>query len=125
VLSHKWTPECIAALTECHLIILADHDKNGKTLASDAHRKLAPVAASTRIVPATHLWKHLPGEKEPGPGDDVANWINLGGDPAKLLDICREIPADGIIIAEPYQFRQEADIAPWQWLYGQVQARKR
>jgi hypothetical protein len=119
VISHKWTPECVAALTGYHLIILADHDKDGEKLAGDAQRKLAPVAASTRIVPAPHLWKHLSGGKEPKPGDDVVDWIKLGGDPKKLIDICREIPADGIITAEPYQFREEADIAAWQWLYGQ------
>ncbi len=50
VLSHKWAPECIAALTGYHAIILADHDKDGEKLAADAQRKLAPVAASTRIV---------------------------------------------------------------------------
>src|SRR5262249_777949 len=95
-----------------------DHDKDGDRIAADTQRKLAPIAASTRIVPATHLWKYLPGGKEPELHDDVVDWIELGGDPAKLLDICREIPADGVITAEPYQFRAEADIAPWQWLYG-------
>src|SRR5262249_17171340 len=29
-----------------------------------------------------------------------------------------EIAVDGIITAEPFQFRAEADIPPWQWLYG-------
>lgn len=58
VLSHKWAPECVAALSGCHAIILADHDKDGEKLAADAQRKLAPVAASSRIVPALHLWKH-------------------------------------------------------------------
>jgi AAA domain len=117
VLSHKWVPECVAALTGHHLMILSDHDTNGNSLAAAAQKTLAPVAASIRVVPATHLWKHLPGGKEPQPGNDVVDWIKLGGNPTKLLDICREIPADGIITAEPYQFRAEADIAPWQWLY--------
>jgi hypothetical protein len=95
VISHKWTPECVAALTGYHVIILADHDVQGETLAADAQHKLAPVAASTRIVPAPYLWKHLPGEKEPKPGDDVVDWIARGGDPKALLEICREIPATG------------------------------
>jgi DNA polymerase I-like protein with 3'-5' exonuclease and polymerase domains len=112
VLSHVWAPECVAALTGHHLFILADHDKDGEKLASAAQKKLAPVAVSTRIVPAAHLWKHLPGDKQPKPHDDVKDWVDLGGDPAKLLNICREIPADGIITAEPYQFRDEAGIAP-------------
>ena len=119
VLSHMWSPECVAALTGYHVIILADHDSSGEKLAANAQKKLAPVAASIRVVPAAHLWKHLPGNREPRPGDDVKDWIERErGDPKQLLDICREIPADGIITAEPFQFQAEADIAPWQWLYG-------
>jgi DNA polymerase I-like protein with 3'-5' exonuclease and polymerase domains len=118
VLSHKWTPECVAALTGCHCIILEDHDKEGEALSASAQRKLAPVAASTRIVPALHLWKHLPGNREPKPGDDAKDWAALGGDLRKLLDICREIPAEGIIVAAPYEFPAEADIPRWEWLYG-------
>jgi DNA polymerase I-like protein with 3'-5' exonuclease and polymerase domains len=93
VLSHKWTPECVAALTGHHLIILADHDKEGGILANAAQKKLIPVAASTRIVPTAHLWKYLPGTGEPAPGDDVQDWIARGGDLRRLLDICHEIPA--------------------------------
>jgi DNA polymerase I-like protein with 3'-5' exonuclease and polymerase domains len=118
VLSHGWTQECISALAGRHLIILADNDDDGKRLAADAQKRLAPVAASTRIVPAAHLWKHLDGGKDPELHDDVIDWIRLGGNPGRLLDICREIPADGIIVAEAYQFRAEEDIAPWEWLYG-------
>jgi DNA polymerase I-like protein with 3'-5' exonuclease and polymerase domains len=120
VLSHDWVPECVAALTERHVIILADHDKDGERLAGAAQKKLAPVAASTRIIPASHLWRHLPGDKTPAPRDDVVDWIKLGGDPKQLLDICRKIPADGIITAKPYLPPAEADIAPWQWLYGRL-----
>src|SRR5215831_100229 len=103
VLSHDWAPECVAALTGYHLIILQDHDDQGKVLAHAAYKKLAPVAASIRIVPAAHLWKYLPNGDEPVSGDDVQDWIALGGDVTRLLDICREIPADGIITAEPFQ----------------------
>jgi RecA-family ATPase len=107
VLSHKWTPECIAALTGCHLFILQDHDKDGEKLATNAQRNLAPVAASTRIIPAPHLWNNLPGEaREIKPGDDVKDWIELGGDPARLLDICREILVEGAKIVW-------LDIARW------------
>src|SRR5262249_31059981 len=80
VLSHKWTPECVRALTGHHLIILADHDKEGEGLARAAQRKLAPVTASIRVVPAAHLWKHLPGGIEPELHDDVVDWIAHGGD---------------------------------------------
>lgn len=100
VLSHKWTPECVAALTGYHLIILADHDKNGNQLANAARRQLATVAAGIRIVSAVHLWKHLPGEPEPRGGDDVVDWVRLGGDPKTLLDICRKIPAEGETLGE-------------------------
>src|SRR5262249_28305020 len=91
VLSHKWTPECAAALTGHHLIILADHDKEGAILAKAAQKKLIPVAGSTRVVPAAHLWTHL-RVGDPAPGDDVQDWIARGGDIGRLLDICREIP---------------------------------
>src|SRR5262249_33147890 len=121
VLSHAWTPECAAALTGDHVIILADHDTPGARYARDARNALAAVAASTRIVPTAHLWKYLPTgapELEPESGADLVDWVNLGGDLSKLLDICREIPAEGVISAEPYQFPAEADIPPWEWLYG-------
>ena len=101
VVSHKWTPECVAALTGQHMIILADHDEQGETLAGIAQHQLAPVAASSRIVPALHLWKHLPNGKTPKPGDDVVDWITREhGDPKTLLDICREIPAADFELGE-------------------------
>jgi DNA polymerase bacteriophage-type len=110
VLSHKWTPESVAALTGDHVMILADHDQDGEKLAAAAQKKLAPLAASTRIVPAAHLWKHLPGQPEPKPHNDVWNWVvEHKGDPAKLLDICREIPAEGDITA-PFPF---IDMSNW------------
>jgi DNA polymerase I-like protein with 3'-5' exonuclease and polymerase domains len=94
VLSHHWSPECVAGLTGCHLIILADHDEDGRKLAAGARVKLAPVAASIRVVPAAHLWKHLPAGARPiKPHDDVKDWLQLGGDAARLLGICCEIPA--------------------------------
>jgi hypothetical protein len=121
-ISHKWGPECIAALTGQHVIILADHDdstlpdrsKSGRNLAEAARRHLAPVAASIRVVPYMHLWEHLPEANRktpPGPTEDISDWLkDRKGDPAKLLDICREIPAEGSITVEPYRFRDEADI---------------
>src|SRR5262249_14830623 len=114
VLSHKWTPECGAALTGHHLIILADHDDSGKTLAANAQKKLAPVAASTRIVPAAHLWTHLAGAGEPAVGDDVQDWIARGGDPQKLLDICREIPINGILESV---CATEIEIEDYDWIW--------
>src|SRR5262249_1876984 len=98
---HKWGPECISALAGRHLIYFEDHDlpdANGritaKKLSADAQAKLAPGAASFRIVPALHLWKQLGRNGAPPHGWDVKDWCEAGGDPAKLLEICREIPAD-------------------------------
>jgi hypothetical protein len=61
VVSHKWSPESVAALTGMHAIILADHDEQGATLAEAARAKLAPIAASIRVVPYLHLWQALAG----------------------------------------------------------------
>jgi len=119
VLSHEWAPECVAALTGHHLIILADHDTEGERLAGDAQRKLAPVAASVRVVLAPFLWKQLPGEREPQPHDDVLDWIALGGDPRRLLEICREMPATGSELDEwdaGELLSSGEPIKPRQWL---------
>jgi DNA polymerase I-like protein with 3'-5' exonuclease and polymerase domains len=115
VLSHKWAPECVAALTGHHLIVLADHDKEGAILASAAQRKLIPVAASTRIVPAAHLWKRLPGGGEPDPGDDVQDWIAHGGDLTRLLDICREIPTTAALLESVCAADVEIEDYDWVW----------
>jgi hypothetical protein len=58
---------------------------------------LAPVAASFRIVPAMRLWKNLGRDGEPRHGWDVKDWLEAGGDPTRLIDICREIPAESQI----------------------------
>ena len=91
---HKWEPECINALAGHHLIYHEDFDANGRKFSADARKHLAPVALSFRIVPASHLWKHLPpGARPIQQGDDVKDWLELGGDPAKLIEICQEILA--------------------------------
>jgi hypothetical protein len=121
VLSHKWTPECVAALTGLHCIIPEDNDDDGRRTARETQQALAGVAASTRIVPTAHLWKYLDPEraktKSPDHGD-VSDWFDFGGDPAKLIDICCEIPADGAINAKPHDFPPEHTIAPWDFLHG-------
>jgi hypothetical protein len=100
VLSHKWTPECATALTGYHIIIFEDHDDDGRKQSAIARNVLTAGAASIRIVPTSHLWKHLdpqhPKYRDIKLKDDVENWIGLGGDPAKLLEICREIPDDKV-----------------------------
>jgi hypothetical protein len=94
VLSHKWTPECAAALTGYDVIILEDHDDDGRKQSAITHKTLAGGAANIRIVPTAHLWKHLDRQRSIEAKDDVEDWIELGGDPNKLVDICREIPDD-------------------------------
>jgi DNA polymerase I-like protein with 3'-5' exonuclease and polymerase domains len=122
---HQWSAECAAALAGDHLIYLEDHDHNdangnnkAREFSAVARKKLSRIAASFRIVPAKHLWRQQGHDGEPPHGWDVKNWIDLGGEPAKLREICREIPADGSISAEPYEFPAEADIQSWQWLYA-------
>jgi hypothetical protein len=84
---HQWVPECISALAGRRLIYHEDHDDNGRKFSADARKHLAPVAASFSIVPAADLFKSL--GKEPPPHADVKDWIEAGGDVAKLEEICR------------------------------------
>src|SRR5262249_44509102 len=67
---------------------------NAKKLSADADAKLSPLAASFRIVPGLLLWKNLGRTGEPPHGWDVKDWIEQGGDAAKLLDICKQVPTD-------------------------------
>jgi DNA polymerase I-like protein with 3'-5' exonuclease and polymerase domains/RecA-family ATPase len=99
---HKWEPECVSALADTHVIYLEDHDLpdergciKAKEFSAAARNKLVPVAASFRLVPALHLWKNLGRADKPPHGWDVKNWLEQGGNPAKLLAVCCEIPADG------------------------------
>jgi hypothetical protein len=78
VISHKWTDECVAALTGYDCIVLEDHDEDGRKLASIARDRLSRVAKSIRVVPCDHLWRHLDGEragKEPPIHGDVDDWL--------------------------------------------------
>jgi AAA domain-containing protein len=133
VVSHWWSDECIAALTGYDLIILADHDKDGERDANKAHGMLSKVSKTIRLVPFQHLWKHLtPEQKRPLPWNplqtpdpnreppanfDVSDWLDHGGNADKLLEICRELPADGIIIASPHEFPDEKTLPKWDFLY--------
>ncbi len=100
---HEWSPECVNALAGRHLIYFEDHDHpdargrvTATRLSADAKAKLAPGAASFRIVPARHLWKNLGRDGgSPPHGWDIKDWCEAGGEVAKLIDICREIPVDG------------------------------
>ena len=122
VVSHKWTEECVAALTGYDLIILEDNDDDGRKLAANSRDALAKVAKSIRVVPFAHLWKHAAPEhadKKPPEHADISDWMHdYGGDIAKLTEICRELPAEGEIAVEPHSFPEERTIALWDFLYG-------
>jgi hypothetical protein len=99
VLAHKWGPECVAALTGMHVIILADHDEVGRKHAEETAKALIGVAASIRVVDYWHLWLHLPADTrgdEPRIGEDIKNWLeDHKGDPTQLLPICLKVPIEG------------------------------
>ena len=104
VLAHKWGPECVGALTGMDAIILEDFDTSGEKNASGAQAALESNAASTRVVPYPHLWAKLPERNRTTPPqlhEDIKNWLeDRGGDPAKLMEICREIAVKGAEIDE-------------------------
>jgi DNA polymerase I-like protein with 3'-5' exonuclease and polymerase domains len=128
---HSWKSGCAEAVRGLHAIFLEDHpDSEGRNRAekfsADARKYLAPVAESFRIVPALHLWKNLGRNDEPPPSWDVKDWLVAGGDAAKLLEICHEIPAEGTELDE----WDAGDLLgsglppPRQWLYGRQLCRR-
>jgi hypothetical protein len=118
VICNDWTPECVGALTGYELFILEDHDDAGRKLAAKAQRLLGKVAKSTRVITMEYLWRHLPEKRQLYDSDDISDWLAAGGDPSKLVKICSEIPAEGVITAKPHKFVDERNIAPWDFLYG-------
>jgi DNA polymerase I-like protein with 3'-5' exonuclease and polymerase domains len=113
---HVWPPECAGALRGLHVFYLEDHDhpdadgkRAAEKLSANARAKLAPVAASFRIVPALHLWRNLGPGGEPPHGWDVKDWIEAGGDAAKLVEICHGVVADG---NDPLLWHGEPDPRP-------------
>jgi hypothetical protein len=118
VACNEWTPECAAALTGHDAIILEDNDKKGRELAATANALLSKVAKSTRVVTMQYLWKHLDGKRQLYETDDISDWLEAGGDPKRLTEICSEVPAGGFPAIAPYEFPVERDIAPWDFLYG-------
>jgi DNA polymerase len=116
---HQWGPECVSALAGRHLTYLEDHDHpddkghvKAKQFTADARAKLAPGAASFRIVPALHLWRNLQRGGEPPHGWDVKDWIEAGGDPARLPELCQEILAEGNKSQDPLFWHGEPDPRP-------------
>lgn len=74
-------------------------------------------------MPAAHLWKHLPpGARAIRQGDDVKDWLELGGDPARLLEICHEIPTARSL--SECDAGEDTELPPPRgWLLGSVFAR--
>jgi Protein of unknown function (DUF3987) len=116
---HQWADECVEALAGRHLLYLEDHDHpdakghiKAKELSAAAQIKLAPRAASFRIVPALLLWKNLSRTGEPPHGWDVKDWIEQGGDAAKLPSVCKQVPAEGTEAIEPIDLWGQFDPPP-------------
>jgi hypothetical protein len=118
VISHDWADECVAALTGYDVIILADHDKKGEQEASRVQGLLSKVAKSIRVVPFLHLWKKISSDKEPHDTYDVSDWLACGGNADRLIEICRELPADGSFVAVAHEFPDEKTMPLWEFLYG-------
>jgi AAA domain len=73
-------------------------------------------------VPAQHLWINLGQAGEPPHGWDVKDWLERGGDPAKLLEICNEAPRENDFGAVPLTIEEwlNRDLPPLDPLIGNV-----
>lgn len=78
----KWRPELTQWFRGKDVLILADNDEPGRRHAIQVAESLFGVAAGVRIV-------DLPGLPAKG---DVSDWLDAGGDPAGLVDLCRAVP---------------------------------
>ena len=130
---HQWGPDCVAALSGRHLIYHEDHDfpdahgaVKAQEFSAEARKKLGPVAASFHIVPALHLWKSLEHSGAPPHGWDVKDWLEAwvarGNDPAKLLEICREVVPENNFAAIPLTIEEwlSRDLPPLDPLIGSI-----
>jgi hypothetical protein len=118
VLSHKWTPELAAMLYGRECFIYEDHGDTGRKIAAAAYKELSKFTNRASIISAEHLWNHLPsGHPAVRNEDDVEEWLEYGGDHSKLIAICREVPAEGVITTEPHNFPEESTIPMWDWIY--------
>jgi hypothetical protein len=125
------------ALTGRELFILEDNDESGHEIAAKAYKELSKVAKSARIITAAHLWKFLPATPDPLPrrkpgepqirpvdpnkppsGCDISDWLACKGNPKQLVEICREVLAEGVINFTPHNFPDEKSLPPYEWLYG-------
>jgi RecA-family ATPase len=130
---HKWEQECVSALADTHAVYLEDHDLpddrgciKAEEFSAAARSKIAPITASFRVVPAEHLWKNLGRDGQPPHGWDVKDWLEAGGDPARLHDICREVRADGTRLIYVNTSKWDFEPAPEQeWaVYNRIPLRQ-
>src|ERR1019366_6854102 len=78
----KWKSEQTKWFVGRDVYIIPDNDKPGLDHAQKVARALNPVASSVRIV-------QLSGLSEKG---DVSDWLDNGGDIARLIEICGNTP---------------------------------
>lgn len=78
----KWTAALNHWFEWKSVYVLADNDKPGRDHAHDVARNLHGVASDVRVV-------NLPGVPEKG---DVSDWLDAGGDPDGLIDLCKSLP---------------------------------
>jgi hypothetical protein len=78
----KWTADLNRWFKDRTVYVLADRDKAGEDHAHDVAENLHGIAAEVRIV-------SLPGLPPKG---DVSDWLDAGGDPDKLVELCRAVP---------------------------------
>lgn len=78
----KTAERAASVLAGRHVVILPDHDQDGSKYAASATATLERVCASLRVL-------ELPGL---GDAEDVANWLERGGDPEDLVKMAEARP---------------------------------
>jgi hypothetical protein len=109
VAGQKWSRDAAEAFRGMDVIILEDDDAQGWENAANAVKNLTGVAKSIRVV-------RLPGLK---PGEhDIVDWGKAGHTKEELLALAEKAPRLGLR-DEPYDFPAEADLAMYDWTYGE------
>jgi hypothetical protein len=87
----KWKPEYSESLRGRHVIILPDNDKPGRDHAAAVRKALTGIAQSVIIL-------ELPDLRHKG---DVSDWLDAGGDKAKLLELAQAAEAQAAAEGKP------------------------
>lgn len=122
--SGKWTESMVSDLAGYDCFILEDNDEPGRRKASKLAEMLKPAAGAVHIV-------RIPGLAE---GEDVSDWLDAGGDVARLKSFAAAPTAnDNRANAEPepvrpfvrpFVWRDPASMPRRQWVYGRHLIRK-